>query len=163
MLNGKILPWILKVNNEGVSEIGHHIYGHKIHFIRYNSYVSSLIPSHQLHSTMPTPPDRSTQVPSAHDLRHADGAATTTTAPATSKQQTSPPGSDETQEEIRHWKEVALLVEGWGCEIRSGNHSFVEEWKKQITAEETVFHDRAKDRAGSPALVSTMILFDVSG
>jgi len=112
---------------------------------------------------MPTPTDKSTQVPSAHEARHADGAATTTTASGTSKQQTSSPGSDETQEKIRHWKEVALLVEGWGCEIRSGNHSFVEEWKKQITAKETVFHDKAQDRAGSTALVSTMILFDVSG
>jgi hypothetical protein len=106
---------------------------------------------------MPTPTDKSTQVPSTHGSRSANDAATTIKATGTSKQQTSSPGTDGTQEEIRHWRKVALLTEGWGREIRSGDSSFVGEFKDQITAEETVFNNKAKKRPESGVAVRTMI------
>lgn len=110
---------------------------------------------------MPTPTDRSTQVPSTHESRNANDAAIAAKAAGTSKQQTSSPGFDRTQEELRHWEEVALLAEGWSLEIRSGAPSFIQQWKDQITAQQTIFNDKAKERPESVLPVRIVILTHV--
>ena len=120
-------------------------------------------PTSPIHHTMQAPTDKPTQVLPTHESRNAHDAATGTKVPATSKLQTSSPGSDRTQEELRYWEEVALLTEGWDRAIRSGDRSLIREWKDLITAQETVFNDRAKERPESAMPVRTMIFTHAPG
>jgi hypothetical protein len=116
--------------------------------------------------TMPTPTDKFTQAPSTRNSQHVDDDVTTNKAPSTSKEQSSHPASNGTQQTIARWKRVSLLAKGLSDELsreRSGHLSFADDWKQKMNEEVAAMDNKEKKRVESAMLVRIMLFIRATG